>query len=154
VLNIQPGPAVDYVGDLRDLSSFADACAQEIYASHVLEHVSQQDVPAVLQGLGRLLAPGGRLMVSVPDLEVLSHTIVTPHATAEMKFHAMRMMFGGQTDAHDFHYFGWTFTFMCHFLKQAGFARVERVESFGLFDDTSDFKPWGFPISLNVIATR
>jgi predicted O-linked N-acetylglucosamine transferase (SPINDLY family)/predicted SAM-dependent methyltransferase len=153
LLNIQSGPAVDYVGDLRDLSSFADASVQEVYASHVLEHVSQQDALAVLQGLRRLLVVGGRLMVSVPDLEVLSQTIITPHATMEMKFHAMRMMFGGQTDAHDFHYFGWTFEFMRHFLQAAGFARVERVESFGLFEDTSEFKPWGFPISLNVIAT-
>ena len=93
-------------------------------------------------------------MVSVPDLEVLSQTIITPHASTEMKFHAMRMMFGGQTDAHDFHYFGWTFAFMRIFLEQAGFTQVERVESFGLFQDTSEFKPWGFPISLNVIATH
>ena len=54
LLNIQSGPVVDYVGDLRDLSSFGNACAQEIYASHVLEHVSQQDVPAVLQGVSTI----------------------------------------------------------------------------------------------------
>ena len=154
VLNIQPGPAVDYVGDLCDLSAFPDACAEAVYASHVLEHVSQQRMPGTLKGLARVLVPGGLLMVSVPDLEVLSHTIISPHATNQQKFHAMRMMFGGQVDPHDYHCFGWTFAFMRQFLTEAGFSTVERVESFGLFKDTSDFKPWGFPISLNVVATR
>jgi len=154
VLNIQPGPAVDFVGDLCDLSAFADGSCEAIYASHVLEHVTQQRVPDTLRGLCRLLVPGGRLMVSVPDLEVLAHTIITPHATPKMKFHAMRMMFGGQVDPHDFHYFGWTFDFMQQFLRNAGFSQVERVPEFGLFDDTSGLKPWGFPISLNVVATR
>jgi hypothetical protein len=39
-------------------------------------------------------------------------------------------------------------------IRQAGFSKAVRVESFGLFQDTSDFKPYGFPISLNVVATR
>lgn len=154
ILNIQAGPGVDHVGDLSDLSAFADGCAQQIYASHVLEHVPQQRVRATLRGLHRLLLPGGQLMVSVPDLEVLSRVILDPHTPTPTKFLAMRMIFGGQVDAHDFHYFGWTFDFMREFLREAGFARVERVESFGLFEDTSDCRPWGFPISLNVVATR
>ena len=66
----------------------------------------------------------------------------------------MRMIFGGQVDPHDFHFFGWNQVFLTHFLTQAGFSAVDRVESFGLFADTSEFKPYGFPISLNVIATK
>jgi hypothetical protein len=64
------------------------------------------------------------------------------------------MMFGGQVDDNDFHYFGWNQLFLFDFLKQAGFSDATRVESFGLFDDTSNFKPYGFPISLNIIATK
>mgnify|MGYP001367011794 CR=1 FL=1 len=32
--------------------------------------------------------------------------------------------------------------------------KIEKVERFNLFEDTSDYKPYGFPISLNVIAEK
>ena len=66
----------------------------------------------------------------------------------------MRMMFGGQIDDFDFHYFGWNFQFMKDYLHTAGFKKIERVKSFSLFKDTSDYAPYGFPISLNVIAYK
>lgn len=154
VLNVQPGPYVDYVGDLRDLSRFADTSIDNVYASHVLEHVSQADVLPVLRGVHRILASGGKLLISVPDLDALCHLFISPWATPDMKWHAMRMIFGGQTDPHDFHHMGFNELFLRDLLSQAGFAEVQRVASFGLFQDTSDFRPYGFPISLNVIAAK
>ena len=154
VLNVQPGLHVDFLGDLRDLRQFADGSVDNVYASHVLEHVSQTEVPAVLRGVHRILAPAGKFMISVPDLDVLCHLFISPWASAEMKWHAMRMMFGGQMDPHDFHHVGFNESFLHDFLTQSGFSQVTRVASFGLFEDTSDFKPYGFPISLNVIAVK
>src|SRR5277367_3361139 len=104
ILNVQPGSHVDYVGDFRDLSQFADDSVETAYASHVLEHVGQVDVVRVLTGVRRMLRPGGQFLVSVPDLDVLCHLFMSPWATVPMKWHAMRMIFGGQVDAHDFHY--------------------------------------------------
>ena len=154
LLNIQGVEGADYIGDIRDLSQFGAGEFDKIYASHVLEHVGQADAQNTLNGIHRVLKDGGLVCISVPDLEVLSHIILNPIASADAKFHAMRMMFGGQVDAHDFHYFGWTYDFLETYLTQAGFKVIERVESFGLFDDTSDYKPHGFPISLNVIAQK
>jgi predicted SAM-dependent methyltransferase len=154
VMNVQPGPHVDYVGDLRDLSRFADASIDNVYASHVLEHVSQADVLPVLRGVHRVLASGGKFLISVPDLDTLCHLFISPWATPDMKWHAMRMIFGGQIDPHDFHSMGFNEQFLRNLLTQAGFAEVQRVASFGLFQDTSEFRPYGFPISLNVIAAK
>lgn len=154
ILNIQAAQGVDFVGDISDLSQFEDQTFDHIYASHVLEHVPQGKMLATLAGIFRVLRAGGQLMVSVPDLEILSHLIISPTASDDTKFHAMRMMFGGQVDAHDFHYFGWTPRFLQSFLTQVGFRECKRVESFGLFADTSEFKPYGFPISLNVMAIK
>ena len=53
-----------------------------------------------------------------------------------------------------FIFFGWNQLFLFDFLRKAGFSDVNRVKSFGLFNDTSDYKPYGFAISLNVIATK
>ena len=75
-------------------------------------------------------------------------------ATEKEKFAVMRMIFGGQQDQYDYHFFGWNMQFLTAFLTIAGFSVISRVDSFGLFDDGSEFKPFGFPISLNVVATK
>lgn len=154
LLNIQSGPGVDYVADLSDLSQFPAESVGEVYASHVLEHIPQEKVPATLSGVQRILIKGGLFKVAVPDLEALCRLMLEASAPYEVKFHVMRMMFGGQLDAHDFHYFGWTLEFMTRYLADAGFSQLRRVDSFGLFDDTSEFRPYGVSVSLNVIATK
>lgn len=154
ILNIQKNENVDFIGDISDLSQFEENTFTEIYASHVLEHVPQKKVKDTLKGIYRTLKDNSKLYVSVPDMEILCKIFIDEKAPAKVKFHAMRMMFGGQVDQYDFHYFGWNFLFLSDFLKQAGFNKIERVKSFSIFKDTSDYAPYGFPISLNVIAYK
>jgi predicted SAM-dependent methyltransferase len=154
ILNVKASPIVDFVGDIRDLSAFGDGSIQTLYASHVLEHVGQADVGPVLQGVYRVLKRAGRFLVSVPDLDILCHLYITPWATPQVKWHAMRMMFGGQEEPHDFHYVGFNEESLRSLLVQVGFAEVQEVDSFGIFEDSSEFQPYGFPISLNLIATK
>ena len=40
ILNIQKNDNVDFVGDISDLSQFDNESIDEIYASHVVEHVN------------------------------------------------------------------------------------------------------------------
>ena len=154
ILNIQPKDGVDFIGTITDLSQFADESIEEIYASHVLEHVLQRDVHKTLVGIQRILNKGGRLYISVPDLEILCHIFLDPKAPKDVKTHAMRMMFGGQMDDFDIHYMGWNQEFLFDELQLAGFSEGKRVEVFGLFEDTSNYRPYGIPISLNVIAIK
>lgn len=154
MLNITPGPGVDMVGDIRNLFHLEAATCARVYASHVLEHVHQNEVLGVLKGFARLLKPGGQLLISVPDMDTLCRHYLDPRLTPQQRHHVMRMMFGGQTDAHDFHYVGFNFEFLSGLLQQAGFGFIERVERFGLFQDTSNFAPYGQLISLNVIASN
>jgi predicted SAM-dependent methyltransferase len=155
ILNVQPGTGVDFVGDCTDLGRFADASVQEIYASHVLEHLSYQDrLPRALGELYRVLRPGGKAMISVPDLEVLCRLFLDPRAKVRDRFEIMRMAFGGQMDAHDFHFVGLSYDLLYNFLFGAGFRRIEQVKAFGLFRDSSAIEYLGEPISLNVLAHR
>src|ERR1035437_5557082 len=71
ILNIQPGPHVDYVGNCVDLSRFAANSAAEVYASHVLEHLGyQSELLHTFKEIHRILQPGGAFAFSVPDLEI------------------------------------------------------------------------------------
>jgi predicted SAM-dependent methyltransferase len=155
VLNAQAGPHVDIVGSCVDLSQLGNGTVEEVYASHVLEHLGYAaELPRALAEIARVLRPGGRLMVSVPDFEILCWLFLHPRATPEGKIEIMRCLFGGQTDAYDFHKVGLWGTHLANLLFQAGFADVRRVPHFELFDDASRLTINDVPISLNVIATK
>jgi predicted SAM-dependent methyltransferase len=155
ILNIQPGEAVDYVGDIRDLSSFPRNSFDVVYASHVLEHVSyRHEINAALRWIRRILRPGGKFFVSVPDLDTLCRLFIHEQTTREVRFKVMRMMFGGQTDPHDFHQCGLTAEFLGDYLLAAGFKEVQRVPEFGFFGDTSSLRLNGVLVSLNMVAVK
>jgi predicted SAM-dependent methyltransferase len=154
-LDIAPGPEVDFTGDCRNLSQFSDGSVETIYASHVLEHVPYNfEILPMLKDWLRALAPGGTVMISVPDLETMCRLFLHPQTTPEQRFHIMRIMFGGQVDPHDFHYAGLDWNIMGTYLHEAGFTEIKRVHELGLFKDTSMQKYLGVPISLNVTARK
>lgn len=155
ILNVQPGPHVDFVGSCTSLEQFADGSVEEVYASHVLEHLGFRDeLPQALREIHRVLKPGGLCRISVPDFETLCQLFVHPQVPADQKFSLMMNMFGAQEDAYDLHRIGFTADFMFSFLAQAGFGRFRRVPCFDLFNDFSKAQRFGVPISLNVEAYK
>ena len=155
ILNVQAGPDVDYLGNCTDLSQFADASIEAIYAAHVFEHLDYQtELQQTLAECHRVLARGGELMVSVPNLGVLCQLFAAEGLTEVQRFRIMRMIFGGQTDAYDFHKVGLIEDFLVNYFRQSGFARWRRVEEFSVFDDASGLRVGEYLISLNMIATK
>jgi predicted SAM-dependent methyltransferase len=154
ILNIQKKPYVDYIGDISNLNQFPDEIFDEIYASHVFEHVKQQDIHVTLAGLNRILKNNGAIHLSVPDMDELCKLYLNKVLNFDQRWHVMRMIFGGQVDSFDFHYVGWNYETLSAFLFNAGFTQVKRCSSFGIFQDTSEFSPYGNFISLNVTATK
>ena len=156
VLDVRPAPHVDHVGNAQDLTRFADGTFAEIYASHVLEHFDYvEELPRVLAEWHRVLAPGGVLRLSVPDIDILAHLLLQRHVLdVNQRFQVMRMIFGGQTHAHDHHRVGLNQDFMSAYLARAGFVNLQRVRRHGLFADTSETVVLGTPISLNLNAHK
>ena len=156
ILNANPADYVDHVGKAEDLSRFSSGTFSKIYASHVLEHLGYQSaLPAALAEWHRVLCPGGLLMVSVPDLDTLCELFSQRDAlSGDERFLLMRMMFGGQSDSFDFHSVGLNEEFLSSFLRNAGFVSLERVPSFGLFEDCSEITFHGRAISLNMKAFK
>lgn len=155
IFNIQPGEHVEFVGNCTDLSQFASGTVEAIYASHVLEHLGYLDeLPQAVKEFRRVLRNGGRLLVSVPDLEALCRLFLDPRLDSSMRFHVMRIIFGGQSDPHDFHKAGLTEEFLTDYLTVASFRNIERVAGFALFDDTSSLSLGGVPVSVNLQAVK
>jgi|TARA_B100001059_G_C17683979_1_gene501290 predicted SAM-dependent methyltransferase len=154
ILNIQEEEGVDFVGTISNLTQFDDNSIDEIYASHVLEHVGRVEMKSTLKGIYRVLKKNGKFYISVPDLDILCKIFIDSKTSLEQKFDVMRIIFGGQIDKFDFHYFGWNIEILANYLNFSGFRKMERVKNFSLFNDTSNYTPWGIPISLNVVAYK
>jgi predicted SAM-dependent methyltransferase len=155
VLNVQPGPHVDMVGSCTDLSMIADGAAEEVYASHVLEHLDYaRELPKALAEIFRVLRPGGWVLIAVPDFELLCRMFLHPQARPIDRWEIMRRIFGGQADAFDLHKVGLWDGYLAGLLEGAGFVDIHRVEKFDLFDDGSTATYGGVPISLNVQARK
>lgn len=121
---------------------YADNSADIIRASHVLEHFPQAQVEAVVRDWVRVLRPGGRLRIAVPDFAEIAKRYLEgePQPTAGF-------IMGGQTAPDDFH--------------RSMFDRdtLKRTMSAA---DLVLLRPWeteipdcaAFPISLNIEGTK
>ena len=153
-------PAVEVVDDAGTLARFPDGSASLIYACHVLEHFSHEQVPRVLQRWHAVLEPGGELRISVPDLDRIvsiygrnwTHFRTPPHTPW------IGLIYGGQNDAYDFHKTGFNVVWMKHLLEQAGFVDVQEYPHephwLGIRDASLANEPFKEYVSLNVRATK
>lgn len=79
---------------------YADGSVDEVYASHVLEHIHHSRTNDTLREWVRVLRPGGRISVAVPDIEALLAMREEPVMGAGF-LQAFAM--GGAVDEHDHH---------------------------------------------------
>ena len=145
---------IDIQRQMYDLEGFHNNSVASIYASHILEHSSFGDgsLQDTLDEWHRVLHPGGLLFISVPDLDTLATMYLSEELTLDQKWMVTRMMYGAQVDQYDFHKMGFNEAILTAFLTQSNFCEIERLDSFNLFQDTSELIYSGYKISLNVVA--
>lgn len=150
-------PGVDVVADITERLPFDDGAADVLYASHILEHFSHADVPALLTDWRRVLRPGGQLLVAVPDLAVIASMLLEERRGWFTPPHNpwLGALYGGQKDDWDYHKGGFTDQWLAYTLAQADFGHMRRVRSFpeiGLQDSSSSWQPFGVNVSMNMRA--
>ncbi|WP_041641695.1 class I SAM-dependent methyltransferase [Magnetococcus marinus] len=128
-------PTVRY-GDIVRGLPVADACAEGLYCSHVLEHLSADDVATALRHSYQILRPGGTFRLVLPDLaHMVRGYLQATDAMACQQFmrdsgvlinkrsHGLKSFlitwFGNST-----HLSLWDYAGMAHMLEQAGFMEI------------------------------
>lgn len=148
LLNIKEIEGADHQCNAADLSRFTKQSFDEVYASHILEHFDYASVMLkVLREWRRVLKWGGKLYISVPDMDILCKSFL--ESGIKGQFAIMRIMFGGHCDSYDYHLGGLNFNLLKNLLIEAGFSDIKRVKGFGIFKDCSSMT-----ISLNVTARK
>jgi SAM-dependent methyltransferase len=102
----------DVLADARHLP-FEDCYADEVFASHMLEHFSFRETINVLREWVRVLKRGGRLSIVVPNLKWASRRILDNEQRKDLAERAMFMYYSGQqgdlkSANKDFHKSGFT----------------------------------------------
>lgn len=148
-------PPARHLADPRAIAGFPNAAFEEIYASHVVATLPYREFQGeFLPSVHRLLVPGGVLKLSVPDLSVLTRLYLDRSLSLKEQTFVMRMMFGAQTGAEDFHRAGYDFDLVRRLLEQVGFVDVHEHVGFWRFPDVSNKVFRGQRVSLNVSARK
>ncbi len=69
-----PSP-LDIVADVRAVP-LGDGCADEVHAYHLVEHFYRWEASALVREWARLLRPGGRLVLELPNLELAARNLL------------------------------------------------------------------------------
>lgn len=110
--------------------AYPDNSVSEIRCVHMLEHLSFREVVEALKEWNRVLKPGGRLRISVPDVEKVIALASEDKFDPHWRFYLM----GGQTDDNDFHKSAWDHSHLQAYLEEHGFVGVQTWKDPGSAD--------------------
>jgi predicted SAM-dependent methyltransferase len=119
-VDIDPTHGPDIVADVTDLGRIGTGTVAEICASHILEHLAWPLSFKALAEWARILEPGGRLRLAVPDLGMLAGMI----ADGRNCWTAAGLIFGvGRIENPlEAHQFGYTTAMLRDMLRALGFG--------------------------------
>jgi predicted SAM-dependent methyltransferase len=135
---------------------YADDTVDEVYASHVLEHFGFGEIQTVLEEWVRVLKPGGRIRIAVPDFDYIAKRWVETSGNGRDthepdKFTESQMLrryaMGGQIDENDFHKSAFDEQGLTTLMRHVGIRGVKRWDS-EIQDCAS------LPVSLNLEGTK
>lgn len=112
----------DVTADMWDLP-YDDNVVDFIWSSHTLEHAGMYKVNQTLKEWFRVLKPGSKAIIQVPDFNYVARYWLT----GENRQWAEAMVFGHQTHEGEFHKSAFTAATLRADLEAVGFT-VERIE--------------------------
>ena len=114
----------DYRLDVRHLTPLENEDFDVVFSSHVLEHISRNEVESTLDEWIRILKPDGELRLVLPNIKWAAERIMNN----EVDHHVMNVLYGAQSYPTDFHYNGFTPETIVAMLKSRGFIEINTAE--------------------------
>jgi predicted SAM-dependent methyltransferase len=152
-------PHVHFVQSITNLKQFRDESIKFIYVSHALEHFPRSETLTILQEWRRVLEPGGKLCISVPDFDQILKMYAIGGNNPDI---ILPPLFGGQDYPFNFHFTTFNKLSLTQALINAGFAHIDDWEH-GC-DELHSIPDWSgksilvnnnnIPISLNLEAIK
>jgi predicted SAM-dependent methyltransferase len=153
----------DIIANIEKLKILSNAVSI-IYASHVFEHIPKRNAEKVLSEWYRVLKKGGKLYICVPDNEALFKLYLDnlPQYQTNEGRHIVDLscgvIYGGQVNKYDFHYYGYSFVTLRSMLLSVGFSKIQLFNREGdnlfPFHDASSARINDIPVSLNIEAIK
>jgi SAM-dependent methyltransferase len=125
-LDIDPAARADIVASITDMGDIGAFDA--VYSSHCIEHLYPDEVGKALGEFFRVCAPGGHVIVIVPDLEGVEATDEIILESAIGPLSGLDLIYGCRFDRHRpymAHHSGFVSKTLERALREAGFARVD-----------------------------
>lgn len=120
-------PAVDIIANADNIP-LDSGVAEEIMAIHLMEHFYQWEVPGVLREWYRLLQPGGKLVLELPDVVKCAQNLVDNVLKGGK--HLDQLSYWGLygdprlKDPFMTHRWGWTFQTLGQVLHDVGYVNI------------------------------
>lgn len=112
----------DLFADITQPLPLPDGQAKELMAIHLLEHFYEWEVPGVLREWSRVLAPGGRIILEMPDVMKAAKNLLDGRNDQ----FSMWPLYGDNTLHNPLmcHKWGWCFDTLKPYLERAGFEQI------------------------------
>ncbi len=124
-------PNVDIVAPAHNIPQIGKGQVTDIAAIHVWEHFYRWECDAVIREWKRLLAPGGRLVLELPNFRKCCENFLK--APDQIVKHPDQLTYWGiygdprDQDPYMTHRWGWTPETLTAFLEENGFVEVVEV---------------------------
>ena len=124
---------VDIISDISSLP-FKNKSVDKIYNAHVIEHISLNDIYAVMSEWRRVLVDGGILELHLPDLETeVNHWL---NSSDENKWFSVHRIFGSQSHKGNSHLCGFNKGSLRMFLESFDFQIKDlEIRNNGVMDE-------------------
>jgi SAM-dependent methyltransferase len=131
-VDLQPEVRPDVVASVDDLPMFGDATVDVVEANHLFEHLTLTQARKALREWARVLRPGGRLVLELPDMQA-SLRMLGRYRDAGGFDLGMVGLYGWTPDIDaagvpQMHKWGWTRESLAAELLAAGFADVRALQ--------------------------
>lgn len=126
--DIDEWPGLDMVLDASKVPyPFDDETWDEIVNSHMIEHIEHDKILPMFREWLRILKPGGKVFVDVPDLDEATRKYVAGDYSWDK---LLELIYGLQDEReHQRHLWGYSPESLKNLFHAAGFSKIEQVET-------------------------